>query len=164
MTDVGDHLSETAMALLREHGPLSTTEWAQLLVSQGHGFLGEMTEVVEYLEHPLLGTLPDRRHIALDTVLDGRVLTHRLTEAEIASGIVDAKPDLVPLTVLVSAWNRESWTAAPPAMSWDCMRRAARSGSARSSCRWLPRRISRVRWHGSSPRMRWRTWTRCSGS
>src|SRR5574340_797820 len=91
------------MALLREHGPLSTTEWAQLLVSQGHGFLGEMTEVVEYLEHPLLGTLPDRRHIALDTVLDGRVLTHRLTEAEIASGIVDAKPDLVPLTVLVSA-------------------------------------------------------------
>lgn len=100
---MGAPLVEAAMALLREHGPLSTREWAQLLTAEGHGYIGEMTELAEYLEHPMLGALPDERNIALDTLLEQRVLTHRLTDAEIASGILDANPDLAPLTVLALA-------------------------------------------------------------
>ncbi len=90
------------MDLLREHGSLADDEWAKLLVAAGRGYLGEMEELVEHIDHPLLGLLPDGRNFALDILLEGRVLTHRLSALEIASGIVDASPDLMPLTVLAS--------------------------------------------------------------
>jgi hypothetical protein len=85
------------MSLLREHGPLHPGQWARLLVAEGHGYLADMEELTEYLGHPRLGYLADGRSIALDALLDGRVLTHRLTDVEISSGILDAHPDLTPL-------------------------------------------------------------------
>lgn len=85
------------MALLREHGPLHPDEWARLLVAEGHGYLADMEELTEYLDHRRLGYLADGRSAALDALLSGRVLTHRLTDTEISSGILDAHPDLIPL-------------------------------------------------------------------
>ncbi len=107
MTDLGDPAAEAAIDVLREHGPLTDDEWAKLLVAADLGYLGEMEELVEYIDHPLLGLLPDGRNIALDTLLEGRVLTHRLSAVEIASGILDASPDLMPLTVLASIWSED---------------------------------------------------------
>ncbi|MFD9669748.1 SEC-C metal-binding domain-containing protein [Rhodococcus sp. NPDC059968] len=97
MTDPGDPTAEAAMALLREHGPMNPDEWARLLVAEGHGYLADMEELAEYIGHPRLGYLADGRSAALDSLLDGRVLTHRLTAVEISSGILDAHPDLTPL-------------------------------------------------------------------
>ncbi|MFF2115565.1 SEC-C metal-binding domain-containing protein [Rhodococcus koreensis] len=97
MTDPTDPTVEAAMALLREHGPLHPHEWARLLVAAGHGYLADMEELTEYIDHPRLGYLADGRSAALDSMLDGRVLTHRLTALEISSGILDAHPDLTPL-------------------------------------------------------------------
>ncbi|MDV6245294.1 SEC-C metal-binding domain-containing protein [Rhodococcus opacus] len=97
MTDPTDPTAEAAMVLLREHGPMHTDEWARRLVAEGHGYLADMEELAEYIGHPRLGYLADGRSVALDALLAGRVLTHRLTEAEIASGILDAHPDLTPL-------------------------------------------------------------------
>ncbi|MFC9767715.1 SEC-C metal-binding domain-containing protein [Rhodococcus jostii] len=97
MTDPTDPTTEAAMALLREHGPLHPGEWARLLVTEGHGDLADMEELAECIGHPRLGFLADGRSVALDSLLAGRVLTHRLTDTEIASGILDANPDLTPL-------------------------------------------------------------------
>ncbi|MGW5153163.1 hypothetical protein [Rhodococcus koreensis] len=97
MTDPTDPTVEAAMALLREHGPMHPDGWARLLVAEGHGYLADMEELAEYIGHPRLGYLADGRSAALDSMLDGRVLTHRLTALEISSGILDAHPDLTPL-------------------------------------------------------------------
>ncbi|MDV6278635.1 SEC-C metal-binding domain-containing protein [Rhodococcus erythropolis] len=97
MTDPGDSTAEAAMALLREHGPLHPAEWARLLVADGHGDLTVMEELAECIAHRRLGYLADGRSVALDSLLAGRVLTHRLTDVEIASGILAAHPDLTPL-------------------------------------------------------------------
>ena len=97
VTDPTDPTVEAAMALLREHGPLHPDEWARLLVAEGHGYLADMEELTEYIDHPRLGYLAEGRSAALDTLLSGRVLTHRLTAVEISTGILDAHPDLTPL-------------------------------------------------------------------
>lgn len=41
------------------------------------------------------------RNIAVDTLLEGRVLTHRLTEQEVGSDIIDSMDDLSPITTLL---------------------------------------------------------------
>ncbi|WP_159924203.1 SEC-C domain-containing protein [Rhodococcus sp. WAY2] len=97
MTDPTNPAAEAAMVLLREHGPMHPGEWARRLVAEGHGYLADMEELVEYIGHPRLGYLADGRSVALDSLLAGRVLTHRLTDVEIASDILDAHPDLTPL-------------------------------------------------------------------
>lgn len=105
MTDLGEPTAEAAMNVLRERGPLSAREWAKLLTEAGFGYLAEMEDVVEYIDHPLLGYLPDGRHVALDVLLEGRVFTHRLSAAEIAADILDAGPDLSAATILLDAGN-----------------------------------------------------------
>lgn len=97
-----DGFADAAMALLRERGPQSTQDWANLLAEAGHGPADELAELIAYLDAPGLGYLTDGRYAALDTALEGRVLTHRMSEAEIASGILDIVPDLTPLTALVA--------------------------------------------------------------
>ncbi|MFC4605539.1 SEC-C metal-binding domain-containing protein [Rhodococcus kronopolitis] len=98
--DVVD-VAECAMDVLRERGPLSAEDWASVLVEAEFGTIEEMTELAAVLEGPALGQLADGRKVAVDSLLEGRVLTHRLTAAEIASGIVDIDPDLSALTCLV---------------------------------------------------------------
>jgi tetratricopeptide (TPR) repeat protein len=97
VTDPGDPTAEAAMTVLREHGPMHPDDWARRLVAEGHGYLADMEELTEYIDHPRLGYLADGRSAALDSLLAGRVLTHRLTDTEISSGILDAHPDLTPL-------------------------------------------------------------------
>ncbi|WP_238565188.1 SEC-C domain-containing protein [Rhodococcus qingshengii] len=99
--DANDLIAEAAMELLREHGPQTAADWGTLLADAGHGTAEDMAEFVEYVEDPLLGYLSEERYAALDTLFEHRVLTHRLTEAEIKSGVLDANPDLMMLRVFL---------------------------------------------------------------
>ncbi|MDE1675301.1 SEC-C domain-containing protein [Nocardia gipuzkoensis] len=94
---MADSLTDKAFDLLRTHGPLDDDEWEDLLVTQGLGDADDMWELIDEFDHPWLGILPDGRNIALDTLLEGRMLTHRLTAEEIAAGLIAADPDLSPL-------------------------------------------------------------------
>ncbi|MET7770260.1 SEC-C domain-containing protein [Nocardia sp. NPDC005366] len=96
---MADSPSDIAMEILRAHGPLDDDQWADLLVDAGLGDDDQVWDLIEE-DHPALGVLADGRNIALDSLLEGRVLTHRLTEAEIASGLIAADPDLGPLLCL----------------------------------------------------------------
>lgn len=90
------------MDVLREHGgPLTDHEWAQLLADEGFGYVEELTDDVADLDDDSLGILPDGRNIALDVLLDGRMLTHRLTAPEIAVDVVDVT-DFEPIMMLTS--------------------------------------------------------------
>lgn len=99
-SDHDDPKVDVALAVLRDRGPLTTEDWTGALVDAGHGTVEEMTRFVELLDHPLLAYLADGRTAVLDTLLEGRVLTHRLTASEIATGLLDAEPDLAPLVLL----------------------------------------------------------------
>ncbi|WP_137725027.1 SEC-C domain-containing protein [Prescottella subtropica] len=96
-------LPAAALDVLRASGPLTAEDWAERLADAGLGAVAEMTELVEMLDHPLGAFLSDGRHAALDTLLEGRVFTHRLAAAEVASGLLYAEPDLAPLVMLVMA-------------------------------------------------------------
>ncbi|MFH5232645.1 SEC-C metal-binding domain-containing protein [Antrihabitans spumae] len=100
MTDAGDPTAEAAMLILREHGPLTSEEWAKLMVAQRLGSAEDMLELAENIDHPILGLLADGRNIAVDSFLEGKVFTHRLSGAEIAAGIIFVDGDLNPLIYL----------------------------------------------------------------
>ncbi|MEV3975866.1 hypothetical protein AB0K68_48370 [Streptomyces sp. NPDC050698] len=80
MTDFDDDaagsIASAALAVLREQGPLSLEEWATHL--EEYGTATELADVLEYLSEPMLGYLPNGKYVALDTVLEGLVFTHRL--------------------------------------------------------------------------------------
>ncbi|WP_043826876.1 YecA family protein [Rhodococcus opacus] len=84
-----DELLDAALGLLRERGPLSDRELTVALADAGWGGVDELIEYVEEFDAPLLGILPDDRKVALDVLLAGRVLTHRLTAEEIAADVVE---------------------------------------------------------------------------
>ncbi|WP_067691490.1 SEC-C metal-binding domain-containing protein [Nocardia jejuensis] len=94
---MADSLSDRAFDLLRTHGPLRDEEWVALLLRERLGDRLEALDLVQNCDSPALGMLPDGRNIALDTLLEGRVLTHRLTRAEVASGVVAVDADLGPI-------------------------------------------------------------------
>lgn len=94
-SDAAGSIASAALAVLREQGPLSLEEWATHL--EEYGAATELADVLEYLSEPMLGYLPNGKYVALDTVLEGLVFTHRLSELEIASDILDASPDLEPI-------------------------------------------------------------------
>ena len=105
--DPNDLIAEAAMELLRQHGPQTAADWGNLLAEAGHGTADDMTEFVEYVEDPLLGYLSGERYAALDTLFEHRVLTHRLTDAEISSGVLDANPDLMVLRVFLDSFEED---------------------------------------------------------
>lgn len=96
-------LAESAIGVLRRRGPFTTDEWAAALVELGLGTTAEMTELVRGQGGPSIGVLADGRVAAIDSLLEGRVFTHRLSAEEIASGVVDIDPDLSALAVLVGS-------------------------------------------------------------
>ncbi|MBD0322411.1 MAG: SEC-C domain-containing protein [Aldersonia sp.] len=99
-------LRSAALDILREAGPLTDEHWAARLAEAGHGTVAEMGEFVESLDEPVVGFLPEGRNVALDTLLDGRVFTHRLREIEVATNVVDVANDLDALVSLVdSGWS-----------------------------------------------------------
>lgn len=93
-TDLADHLVAAALDLLREHGPLTTEKWAAMMAQAGLGTLEEMGELAEDFDSANLAYFEDGRNAVLDQLIEGRVLTHRLTEDEIASEIIAIIPDL----------------------------------------------------------------------
>lgn len=84
-----DELLDAALGVLRERGPLSDRELTVALADSGWGGVDELIDYVEEFDAPLLGILPDDRKVALDVLLAGRVLTHRLTAEEIAADVVE---------------------------------------------------------------------------
>lgn len=88
---IADHeeLLDAALGVLRERGPLSDRELAAALADSGWSGVDDLIDCVEEFDAPLLGTLPDDRRVALDVLLAGRVLTHRLTAEEIAADVVE---------------------------------------------------------------------------
>ncbi|MFC9786382.1 SEC-C metal-binding domain-containing protein [Rhodococcus sp. NPDC127528] len=103
-------VADAAISVLRRRGPLTRDDWVAALVDRGLGTSAEMAAVVRTLEDSALGVLADGRIAAIDGLLEGRVFTHRLSDEEIASGVVDIDPDLSALTVLVGS----------PALGADC--------------------------------------------
>lgn len=98
--DLDVPIVDAALEVLREHGPLASEDWAEMLADAGHGPVPALVELVELLDHPLVGRLVDGRNVVLDALLEGRVFSHRLTAAEVASGLLDAEPDLAPVVLL----------------------------------------------------------------
>ncbi|MDV8023785.1 hypothetical protein [Rhodococcus sp. IEGM 1330] len=102
--DDNDDLAEldtAALDVLRELGLLSTEDWANAMSDRGFGHRRDMYELVDTVDSVDLAFLPDMRNIAVDVLLDGRVLTHRLTQREVASDIIVAIDDLSPITTLL---------------------------------------------------------------
>jgi hypothetical protein len=96
-----DELDAAALEILREHGPLTDEAWAKALVRAGHGGYQNMLDHVESLDSPGVGFFDDERNVALDGLLEGRILTHRLTQREIASDILEATRELTAIAGLV---------------------------------------------------------------
>ncbi|MFD4183982.1 hypothetical protein [Rhodococcus sp. NPDC058514] len=107
--DPRDLIADAAMDILRDRGALTTEEWGRLLAEAGHGSASEMEQLVELFDEHGLGFLPDGRNLALEPLLEGRMLTHRLTATEIAADILDANPDLTPLTGFALDPERDKW-------------------------------------------------------
>jgi len=101
MDDFEKRVTEAAVALLRETGPLAEQRWIELIVKRGITDLGDAEDLVEHLDHPMVGGLVDGRMVAVDSLVDERVLTHRLSAPEIDHDILALEPDLDPLTDLV---------------------------------------------------------------
>lgn len=93
-TDLADQLAASALDILREHGPLPAEKWAALMVHAGLGTPEDMADLAEDFDGDNLAYFEDGRNAVLDQLIEGRVLTHRLTESEIASEILAIIPDL----------------------------------------------------------------------
>ncbi len=100
-----ESIVESIIAVLREAGPMTEESLLSQLADRGHQLTpGEFDEIwltdelescaSDYLAAPPL-------LFALDSGLMGRVLTHRLTTAEIAGDHLDLTPDLLPLWILM---------------------------------------------------------------
>ncbi|WP_420749463.1 SEC-C domain-containing protein [Rhodococcus sp. O3] len=85
-----DALTDAALDVLRRRGPLTDDDLAAHLADEGFGDADELGYAVVDLDHPYLDLLPDGRNVAVDTLLEGRVFTHRLSAAEIAADAAGA--------------------------------------------------------------------------
>ncbi|MEE2059607.1 SEC-C domain-containing protein [Rhodococcus artemisiae] len=95
-----DALIAAVLPLLREHGPLTLDEIRERLAS-GDAADDLILPIDELPDHPMLVYLSDGRYAAFDELLGGRVLTHRLTEAEVASAVLPVD-EIHPLLVFVT--------------------------------------------------------------
>lgn len=96
-----EELDDAALAILRLHGPLTDEEWAERLVEHGQGDEEDMLDFIDMFDSPELGFFEDGRTLALGVLLEGRILTHRVTSREIGSDIVDIGNTLTPISALV---------------------------------------------------------------
>ncbi len=96
-----DALARSARAVLVEQGPMTADELAAVLSAQGQDLGDEPPEVVKAaLDEPGMAFLPDRRLCDLEALLDGLMVSRRLTGEEAVEEIVDADPDLLPLRLI----------------------------------------------------------------
>jgi hypothetical protein len=81
--------------ILAAHGPLSEDELLHRVQQAGATYL-EFEELLDEIGDEV-GQLVDERWVWLPTVLDGRVLTRRVTADELAHDILTVVPDLEPI-------------------------------------------------------------------
>ncbi|MEX0659976.1 MAG: hypothetical protein WD080_12660, partial [Egibacteraceae bacterium] len=89
-------LQAAARALLCRHGAMDLAALAARLLAEGFD-LGEDAEAFlddELLECADHDELPDGRQVSLTATLEGAVATSRLTDQEIATGVVQVEPEL----------------------------------------------------------------------
>jgi tetratricopeptide (TPR) repeat protein len=90
-----------ARRLLAAHQPIAVPELVELLAREGMVAPKDEDPLRWVTRHlnvaPGTWQLPDRRMIDTQTLFEGLVLTHRLTITEIATGIIEMEPDLIPL-------------------------------------------------------------------
>lgn len=95
-------LWDAVLDAVRLHGPLTIDELVDHLEEKGFGSADELPLVLEqFPPHPLLLWLSDDRVAATDVLLEGRMITHRLTADDITGNSVPVD-DLAPLLALVS--------------------------------------------------------------
>lgn len=99
MLSLGESVVQAAADLLRKHGPMPREQWLAAMVTAGLGTRSELKMFSEGCEHQAVGRFADGRVCAMDTLLEGRILTHRLTETDVRSGVVDTFPDLTPMSL-----------------------------------------------------------------
>mgnify|MGYP000922634983 FL=1 len=99
-----DAVVEEMLAVLRDRGPLDVESLAELVPSAE----GDPEDLLPELERALLderiADLADGRVAALDVLLAGRVLTHRLTAEQIATATLPIA-DIEPLLALASGYE-----------------------------------------------------------
>jgi len=90
--------------LLAAHQPVTIAELADLLEEQGLAPPAGEDPLAWTIDHvvalPGSWQLPDGRVIDAHTCCEGLTLSHRLTMAEIATGIIAMEPDLIPLLLV----------------------------------------------------------------
>ncbi|MGA9870558.1 MAG: SEC-C domain-containing protein [Rhodococcus sp. (in: high G+C Gram-positive bacteria)] len=96
-----EELDATALAVLGLYGPLSDEQWAAKMVEYGHGDEAEMFELIDTFESDERGFFEDGRNIHLRTLLEGRVLTHRVTDREVSADIVEIGNEFTTMTGLL---------------------------------------------------------------
>lgn len=94
MYDLDDHTIYRAAGLLSRHGPQTVSRWSELIVEYGITDPRRAAELAEAGDDPITCRLADGRVGVVDALAEGRVLTHRLSAAEIAVDVLDAVPDL----------------------------------------------------------------------
>lgn len=86
------------------HQPVTIAELADLLVEQGLSPPAGEDPLTWTIDHvvalPGSWQLPDGRVIDAHTCCEGLALSHRLTMAEIATGVIAMEPDLIPLRLV----------------------------------------------------------------
>lgn len=96
MHDLDDHSIYRAVGLLRRHGPQTAERWAELIVEYDITDPARAARLAQAGDEPITCRLADGRVGVVDALAEGRVLTHRLSAAEIAADVLDAAPDLEP--------------------------------------------------------------------
>jgi tetratricopeptide (TPR) repeat protein len=102
--DPFDDIVDAVLDLLSEHRSLTETELIEALVAAGFDLGPEPGDVfTELLDDDLVPLYPvgRSRWALLPTLLDGQVLTHRLTQAELDDEVLTLGGDLVALTGLL---------------------------------------------------------------
>ena len=100
-----DDVATFVEQLLADHGPLTHAEIVKRLDRSDLDLDASAAQVLDELEDeglmPAVVVLADGRRVHLPTLLDGRVLTHRLTAAEVAHDVVAVDPDLAAVVWLL---------------------------------------------------------------
>lgn len=105
---INEHVVKAARRLLAEHHPISIADLAELLAKEGMTAAegqDPLRWVGKHLSAASTGRsvsweLPDRRLVDIDRLYEGLVLTHRVTGSEVARGVIEVEPDLIPLLLI----------------------------------------------------------------
>ncbi|MCV7378741.1 zinc-binding protein [Mycobacterium alsense] len=102
---------QTVAAILTEHGPLHSDDFARHLRDSG---VAEPDANIDEINWPV-AQLADGRWVWLPTLLAGRVFTHRISADEMARDVLAVTPDLAPIVSLCEHEEYGRFTDGSPA-------------------------------------------------